>query len=168
MPGRYEVRLIANGRTYSQPLEILIDPRVTTSQADLARQFELEREITQDLNRSFKTVEQIKNTQNNLKATLQHERADSAQGAAGKLDAAMSALAGVAGPDAPSDSLTAINSRLAALLPAVDLADVAPTAEQERVFRKMHAALERGLAEWTRLQQELATRHWGTTRWSQP
>ena len=39
LPGRYTVNLIADGRTYSQPLTVRMDPRVATSFAGLALQF---------------------------------------------------------------------------------------------------------------------------------
>jgi len=35
LPGNYQVRLTANGKTLTAPLEVKIDPRVTVSQADL-------------------------------------------------------------------------------------------------------------------------------------
>jgi photosystem II stability/assembly factor-like uncharacterized protein len=38
-PGRYTVNLIVDGRSYSQPLTVRMDPRVTTSSAGLAMQF---------------------------------------------------------------------------------------------------------------------------------
>jgi photosystem II stability/assembly factor-like uncharacterized protein len=39
LPGRYTVDLIVNGRTYSKPLIVMMDPRVTTSAPGLVQQF---------------------------------------------------------------------------------------------------------------------------------
>ncbi|MGH9749987.1 MAG: VPS10 domain-containing protein, partial [Candidatus Polarisedimenticolia bacterium] len=39
-PGRYQVRLNAGGGTFTAPLEVRLDPRVTTTKADLDLQFE--------------------------------------------------------------------------------------------------------------------------------
>src|SRR6185437_11407833 len=39
MPGKYTIVLTVNGRSYSQPLVLRMDPRVTTSQKDLGEQF---------------------------------------------------------------------------------------------------------------------------------
>ncbi|HEV2365778.1 MAG TPA: hypothetical protein VGS12_16430 [Caulobacteraceae bacterium] len=44
-PGRYEVTLTANGRTYERPLEVRPDPRVKASAADYAAEFALARRI---------------------------------------------------------------------------------------------------------------------------
>jgi photosystem II stability/assembly factor-like uncharacterized protein len=41
MPGVYTVRLVANGKVYTQPLTVRLDPRVTTAKADLQRQHDL-------------------------------------------------------------------------------------------------------------------------------
>jgi hypothetical protein len=40
-PGDYTVTLTVNGKTFSQPLSIVMDPRVKTSAADLQKQFDL-------------------------------------------------------------------------------------------------------------------------------
>jgi photosystem II stability/assembly factor-like uncharacterized protein len=44
-PGRYTVRLAVNGKTYSQPLTVRLDPRVKTPAAALARVAALTREM---------------------------------------------------------------------------------------------------------------------------
>jgi hypothetical protein len=41
MPGSYTITLQVNGKTYTQPLEIKIDPRVKTSVQDLQKQHDL-------------------------------------------------------------------------------------------------------------------------------
>lgn len=41
MPGRYTVKLTVNGKTYSQPLVVKMDPRVKAGQAELQKQFDL-------------------------------------------------------------------------------------------------------------------------------
>jgi hypothetical protein len=44
-PGKYSVRLTVNGRTFEQPLEVAMDPRVDVSTDALSRQLTLERKI---------------------------------------------------------------------------------------------------------------------------
>jgi hypothetical protein len=41
MPGSYTITLQVNGKTYTQPLELKIDPRVKTSVQDLQKQHDL-------------------------------------------------------------------------------------------------------------------------------
>src|SRR5204863_3415592 len=45
MPGNYTVVLTVGGKSYEQPLNLVIDPRVKTSTADLAAQFKLSKEV---------------------------------------------------------------------------------------------------------------------------
>lgn len=45
LPGDYTVVLTANGKTYTQPLTVKIDPRVKTSNEDLAGQFDLSKQL---------------------------------------------------------------------------------------------------------------------------
>ena len=40
-PGNYTVMLTADGKTFTQPLTVAMDPRVKTSAADLQEQFDL-------------------------------------------------------------------------------------------------------------------------------
>jgi photosystem II stability/assembly factor-like uncharacterized protein len=52
LPGKYEVRVVADGRTLRQPLTVVMDPRVTTSQRDLAVLLAFQREVEAELARS--------------------------------------------------------------------------------------------------------------------
>ena len=47
LPGDYSVTLIANGKTYTQPLALKMDPRVKASPNDLVQQFEALKTLTQ-------------------------------------------------------------------------------------------------------------------------
>ena len=49
MPGKYNVVLTVDGQRYTQPLTIEMDPRVKTSAADLQKQFELSKQVYDDL-----------------------------------------------------------------------------------------------------------------------
>ena len=45
LPGQYSVVLTANGKSYTQPLTLKLDPRVKASAADLAEQFSLSKQL---------------------------------------------------------------------------------------------------------------------------
>jgi photosystem II stability/assembly factor-like uncharacterized protein len=45
LPGKYTVVLKLGGKSYEQPLEIVMDPRVKTSNTDLAEQFKLSKQL---------------------------------------------------------------------------------------------------------------------------
>ena len=48
MPGQYTVVLTAGGQKYTQPLTVVMDPRIKTSTADLQKQYELSNQVYQD------------------------------------------------------------------------------------------------------------------------
>jgi photosystem II stability/assembly factor-like uncharacterized protein len=52
LPGRYTVKLTADGHTYTQPLTVRMDPRNKTPRAGLRQQFELATELSQDISRT--------------------------------------------------------------------------------------------------------------------
>jgi hypothetical protein len=49
MPGKYTVRLTANGKSFTQPLMIQMDPRLKVSASDLAEQFKLSKQAYDEL-----------------------------------------------------------------------------------------------------------------------
>jgi photosystem II stability/assembly factor-like uncharacterized protein len=51
LPGDYSVRLTVDGRAYTEPLHLRMDPRYTTSMADLRTQFDLSMAIKRVLDR---------------------------------------------------------------------------------------------------------------------
>lgn len=57
-PGTYEIRLMVDGKTYKQPLEIAIDPRVNVSQAALERQFELHQQVSAAITETYSLYHQ--------------------------------------------------------------------------------------------------------------
>jgi hypothetical protein len=48
-PGAYQVRLTAEGKSYTVPLELKVDPRVKTSPEDLQKQNDLARQILAEI-----------------------------------------------------------------------------------------------------------------------
>jgi photosystem II stability/assembly factor-like uncharacterized protein len=103
LPGRYTVRLTANGRTVSQPLLVRMDPRVKTPAAGLARQFALGSQLAAAI----------------------------ARAAAGGHAAGAAGVTPGAGRAAGSDSLSRLGGELAQLYGDVQGSDAAPTPQIE-------------------------------------
>jgi hypothetical protein len=59
VPGRYELVLTVDGRTFKQPLTVTLDPRVQVSQADLEAQLALAKSIDEWMNISFANYNEI-------------------------------------------------------------------------------------------------------------
>src|SRR5262249_60309483 len=82
MPGQYAVVLTANGKTYSQPLTVKMDPRVKTSAAGLEQQFKLSQQLYTQLQTLAPAVEQANATPKQLKE-IRQKLSEGALGAAG-------------------------------------------------------------------------------------
>jgi hypothetical protein len=59
LPGEYQVRLTVEGKSYTAPLQVKLDPREHVSLADLEKQITLTRQIQGELTRVYEAVNQI-------------------------------------------------------------------------------------------------------------
>ena len=59
LPGSYQVRLTVDGKTYTQPFKLTMDPRVKTTPQDLEKQFSLELKLVQTLQQANQAVDDI-------------------------------------------------------------------------------------------------------------
>jgi len=175
MPGKYQVRLTAEGTSQTVPLEVKIDPRVNVSQADLEKQFKLLSDVRAQLNRVYDAVNQIQDVREQLGALKKRlapgDSYKSLLGATGTLD---SKLIAVRDPlinlriSANEDSLTyppGLDGKLAFLAISVSGAsDSVPTESQYQLFEKLKKQTDEFLARWEQVRstditafQKLAT-----------
>ncbi|MBZ5513026.1 MAG: hypothetical protein LAN70_17910 [Acidobacteriia bacterium] len=113
MPGKYEVRMTIDGKSYSQPLAVKLDPRLKVSAADLQKQFELETEIGAAMQQAYAALEQR-----------------------GQLASAKQAQTpGEANP------LARTLNNLASLLEVVDTAGAAPTQQAQEAWQELRAKM---------------------------
>jgi hypothetical protein len=163
LPGNYQVRLTANGKSVTAPFDVKIDPRVSTSQADLEKQFKLEMDVREQLNRVYEAVNQIQDVREQLdglkKRLLPGDSTKTLFDGASALDAKLIA---VRDPlinfkiSASEDSLAyapGIDAKLAFLSMAVaGFADCAPTEAQYQEFDKLKKQTDELLVHWDQVR----------------
>jgi photosystem II stability/assembly factor-like uncharacterized protein len=163
VPGNYQVRLTANGKSLMAPFEVKIDPRVTTSQSDLEKQFKLQMDVREQLNRVYYAVNQIQDVREQLdglkKRLVPGDSMKALFDGASALDAKLIA---VRDPlinfriSASEDSLAyapGIDAKLAFLSMAVaGFADSAPTEAQYQEFDKLKKQTDELLARWDQVR----------------
>jgi hypothetical protein len=59
LPGKYTIRLTIDNQTYTQPLTILKDPKVSASDAELEASFKMQMRIRDDISRTAQSVNRI-------------------------------------------------------------------------------------------------------------
>ncbi len=133
MPGQYTVVLTADGKSYTQPLALKMDPRVMTPLAGLREQFTESMELYEPVMKvspAFDQVVELRKQLTGLKKQAQGETLT----AVNAVDEKLKQLAGAArrfpgagGEEAPS--LGAIRMRLLLLMNVFQEADVAPTSQ---------------------------------------
>ncbi len=167
VPGQYQVRLTAAGKTLTSPLALKLDPRVNTSQADFEKQFKLEMDVREQLNRIYSAVNQIQDVREQLAGLKKRlgpdaskSLTDAAEGLETKLVAARDPLVNFK-ISASEDSLAyapGIDARLAFLSMVVaGFSDSAPTESQSEELTKLTRETDELLARWQQVRNgELA------------
>jgi photosystem II stability/assembly factor-like uncharacterized protein len=144
MPGMYTVKLDVAGQTYTQPLEIKMDPRITAPVDQLDQQFRLASRICEAMNASFASLGQVRAVRAQLR-DLEHqapkgEVADAIHALEQKIAAFEGAPAGF-GQAAHQDSFAQLNGQFGQLLGVVDGADAAPTQTAQDTTGDLQRAL---------------------------
>jgi hypothetical protein len=156
-PGKFSVRLIADGRTLSAGLMVKMDPRVKASAADLQQQFNLEMDLVSGVSQSSEAVTQARSIREQI-AKLTNAGSSPLKEQLGALDNKVSELLDrVKKPAAGGDkepSLTDTNGNLLELYKQVEQADAAPTQAQVEASTKTETGLTSMLTHWNDMKNK--------------
>ncbi len=161
LPGSYQVRLTVQGKSYTAPMEITADSRLTTSAADLSKQFDLLMKIRDKLTQTDDTIIQIRDLRDQIGVVNKHVGSDAQNKAivdAGKaLDKKMTEVEEVlvqtkakSGQDVLNFPVR-LNNHFAALGGVVGSAQTAPTQQSYEVFDLLSKQLDEQLAKWNQI-----------------
>jgi photosystem II stability/assembly factor-like uncharacterized protein len=152
-PGRYEVRLTVGGRTLTQPFEVVKDPRLTASDADLREQYTLARKSHDLLTRAHDAVLTLRDARAQAEAWVRRASSarvkDSAATLVRTLTAIENELVQVRSED-PRMFPAKLNSRLATVVVLVEYSDAAPTQALRELSQSLAGRVE---AELTKLDR---------------
>jgi photosystem II stability/assembly factor-like uncharacterized protein len=160
LPGNYTVRLIADGKTISEPLKVVMDPRVKTSTADLQEQFKVSKAIYDDLLKATAAIHEITVLREQLKT---REKQPPVAGESDSLETKLDKIAGSepggreggggrAAPAGPA-TLGSVRVQLARVEHSIQNADQAPTAAQVEAYQIVSKPLGDLLQQWEQLKQ---------------
>jgi hypothetical protein len=136
-PGQYTVKLTVDGKTYTQPLTLKMDPRVKTTVYGLQLQFRLSKELYDDIAAAQEALAEIRafRTEDPRLAQLAGVPGGGGRGGRG---------AAATGPD----TLTSVSTALEALMLSLQAADVTPTTQQVAAVAERREALGRLIEKW--------------------
>ncbi len=159
-PGTYQVKLTSDGRTYTAPLEVKMDPRVRVAPLALSQQLALEMKIVEAMKQSYGVVQKITDLRSQLKELQTKLNSDSGAkpifDAVAVLDKKAAELIAVEQTYPPIGIVSAasLNGALGSLLLAVESSDAAPTAPAVAAFASYQGLLDQQMAKWAELKQK--------------
>ena len=146
MPGKYQVRLTANGVTETRPLIVTKDPRLTATDADLAEQFKLAIQVRDKTSEANEMVIRIREIKKNIADRVKKDPSLDAAGErlSTKLSAVEEDIYQVRNRSNqdPLNFPIKLNNQIAALQRVVESGDSKPTDQTYEVFKELNARLE--------------------------
>jgi hypothetical protein len=160
-PGAYQVRLTADGKSYTAPLELKLDPRVKASIEDVQKQLELERKIVADvsvIHEAIGTIREVRVQTRALTRRLGDDTNHATLVSAAKdfdkksLDVESGLLqVNIKSSESNLNYPALIDERLHSLLFSVDSADAVPTKQQYEVVADLEKEAQPLLAQYREL-----------------
>ncbi len=159
-PGNYQVKLSADGKSVTVPLQLKMDPRVNVSPGDMAKEFDLELKIRETLSGLHDTVREIRETRVQLRALrsrLQDPRFKPVSEAADTLDKKMTPIeeqllqVNAKSSEANLNYPNMLDEQLHYLASSVEVDD-APTQQQYAVFEDLSRQSAPLIARWKEIR----------------
>lgn len=161
LPGTYTAKLTANGKSYTVPLEIRMDPRVKISTEDLQKQFELSQRVSADIQKLHVAVNQIRQVRSQVKSFEKRFGNDaqvkSLLATARDIDRKMTPVEGeliqyrMKSSEGNLNWPNMLNEMYDSLGHSIDNADAAPTAQQIAAAEQLESQLIEQLAKWQQI-----------------
>lgn len=160
-PGAYTVKLTVNGRSYSQPLTVTMDPRVKTTLDELAQQFKRSMQCYEWMKQAHDALTEVKKLRTQLRDLAKsagqgpladaiaaiEKKAASLEGAGGGSRGGPPAGGGGAEP-----SLSRVSGNLLALMEIFQEADVPPTTQAVAATEEAQNKLTEVLSRWNEMK----------------
>jgi len=157
LPGEYIVKLTVDGKTYTQPLTVRMDPRIKTSLADLQKQFAMEWGSMAGMNTTYQVLSYVQSLRAQLKDRAKKSGNSRVSEKIAALDKTLAEMEGTSqssffglppGGKQP-ENLSTLNQHFGGILAVADSADAAPTTQADAVFKELEDALRRLAKRWT-------------------
>jgi hypothetical protein len=163
LPGHYQVRITVDGRSQTQPFDLLPDPRLNVPAADLQKQFDLGTAIHEQLESVQQAVLEIRALQGQLAEVRKKTNGKQLEGrhvlrAADALERKVTAVEdeliqrkAIANED-PLNFPIRLNNKLGSLNQVVTRGDAAPGQPEYTEFEELRQATAGYLGAWTVLK----------------
>ncbi|MGH9566310.1 MAG: glycoside hydrolase, partial [Candidatus Angelobacter sp.] len=159
MTGRYSVVLTVDGKNYSQPLLVTMDPRVETPMIGLQQQFKLSHQIYQQMLTLGPAAAQASELRKQIQERLSKVPPQStAAGALSKFNDQLTALLGSQtrrpGPPSEVPTLSVLRAKYMALFGVLQEADAAPTSQATAGLAEIDKQLPPLMQQWRQIRDK--------------
>ena len=154
--------MTVDGKSYTQPLVVRMDPRITTSLDDLRKQHDIELGATEGMNDSYESLEQVQSVRSQLKdLTAKAGGNAKLSGNLASLDKQCAELEGAMRPaffgppqaGKQPENFSTLNQHFSAILGVADSADAAPTTQAEAAYRELENSSTALRKRWSALRE---------------
>ena len=153
VPGEYELRLTVDGKTWTQPLKLTMDPRSPATSEELGQQLKLGLEMYSAALDARRVLGEIGSAQKQL-AEIKFKVAGQSELEAGVANATTEIGKILSGKEAPNAmGLATASAGFAAALRVVESGDRKVPAQAMEVYNESSAAMKAGVARWTEFEQ---------------
>jgi photosystem II stability/assembly factor-like uncharacterized protein len=155
LPGIYTAKLTADGKSYTAPFVVKMDPRVKISAAELEKKFDTEKRLAALLSQTSQAVLQAGSIRDPLQKLSQQAAGpvrDSVQAFQNKLVAVLGAPGGFTAPPASDITLSRVNGQIATLYGQVWQVDAEPTAPQSEAIAVAEHDVSDAIKRWDALR----------------
>jgi photosystem II stability/assembly factor-like uncharacterized protein len=162
LPGSYTIKLTVDGRDYTQPLTVKMDPRIHSSLEDLRRQQEMQLGAVEGMNESYEALREVKSVRGQLKdltgkvsgkEKLAKELAALDKQCAELEGATQPSFNGVPPTGKQPENLSTLNQHFAAILAVADSADAAPTTQAVAAYQALEESAAPLRERWSALRE---------------
>jgi photosystem II stability/assembly factor-like uncharacterized protein len=154
LPGVYTVKLTVDGREFTAPLTVKMDPRVKTPVEALQQQYETEKQLARTIARTTDAIREARSAQDQIDKLAKDATGPLAEhlAALGKKIKAALGSGGGFGPPSAEPGLTSVNGAASGLYSEVDSADAGLTVAQSSALAKTARDYPAVMERWNKLK----------------
>ncbi|HEY6332191.1 MAG TPA: glycoside hydrolase, partial [Blastocatellia bacterium] len=168
-PGEYTVKLTVDGQSFTQPLTVKMDPRLTASPADIEQQFAQSKKCYDALFQLHDAMAEVRELRTKIEpwrkqtdtgaiaaaAKALDESADKAGGKGTDIDIDSDVTYNFVRASRPGDeSMSSVQSSFVFLMVLMQAADAAPTSQAVTAVNETEQQLARVMARWKEIKEK--------------
>jgi hypothetical protein len=147
--------LTVGGKRYTRDLELVMDPRVKTSTADLQKQFDLSHQVYEQLMQVQPALDEATKLREQLKAQAEASKGSPQAAKVDALSQKVNALLGTGGRfrrGGPTETLNGVQASLFMLLYTLQEVDAAPTPVQVNAAPALQKSAANVVQQWKQIK----------------